>query len=140
MSLQAAIEQALPALRAEAESRMTSRVTVRRLTGDKTQDADGFDVPEWEDVHTDLPFRCDSGGSSDGGSRSVTIGGVTFENATGVGHFPAATTDLADDDLLEVTSGEWAGDVFRIVAAVRYDQKTARRLPIVEAKRPKEWA
>jgi hypothetical protein len=56
-----------------------------------------------------------------------------------VGHLPASTTNLADGDLIEVTSGEWAGDVFRIVAAIRYDQKTARRLPIVEEPRPTEW-
>jgi hypothetical protein len=80
------------------------------------------------------------GGTSDGGSRGVNIGGVTFEDATGVGHVPATTTDLLDDDLVDVHTGEWAGDVFRIVAAVRYDQKTARRVPIVEDVRPEEWA
>lgn len=125
--------------RAMAESRMTSRCAVMRLTGDTTTDADGFEVREWAAVHADLPFRSDGGSSSDGGSRGVTIGGVTFEQATGVGHFPADTADLSDGDLIEVTSGEWTGDVFRIVAAIRYDQKTARRLPIVEESRPEEW-
>lgn len=119
---------------------MTSRVAIMRKTGDTTTDANGYEVDEWATVHADLPFRSDSGGTSDGGSRGVTIGGVTFEDATGTGHMPATTTDLADDDLIEVTSGEWAGDVFRIVAAVRYDQKTARRVPIVEEVRPEEWA
>lgn len=119
---------------------MTSRVRVMRLTGDMTEDEYGYEVPEWEAVHVDLPFRSDTGGTSDGGSRGVSVGGVTFEDATGVGHVPATTTDLADDDLIEVTSGEWEGDVYRIVAAVRYDQKTARRMPIVEDVRPEEWA
>lgn len=112
-----------------------------RKTGDTTTDANGYEVPEWATVHADLPFRSDSGGTSDGGSRGVSVGGVTFEDATGVGHVPATTTDLADNDLIEVTSGEWAGDVWRVVAATgRFDSKTARRVPIVEDVRPEEWA
>lgn len=138
MTLQAAISDELPFLRAEAEARMTSRVTVRRKTGGTTI-VNGLEVPAWATVHADLPFRSGGGTSGDGGSRGVTIGGVTFEEATAVGHVPATTVDLADNDLIEVTSGEWAGDVFRIVAAIRYDQKTARRVPIVEAQRPEEW-
>lgn len=109
-----------------------------RKTGDTTE-VNGFEVPVWAAVHVDLPFRSDGGGSSDGGSRSVTVGGVTFEDATGIGHMPATTADLEDDDLLDVFAGEWAGDVYRVVAAVRYDQKTARRVPIVEQARPEEW-
>lgn len=135
------VDYALTAGRSAAESRMTSRVTIRRKTGATAQDeTSGEEVPIWDDVHTDLPFRSDGGSSSDGGSRTVTIGGVTFEDATGVGHVPATTDDIEDGDLIDVTSGEWAGDVFRIVAAIRYDQKTARRLPIVEEPRPAEWA
>jgi hypothetical protein len=118
---------------------MTSRVAVMRKTGDTT-DVGGYEVTEWAAVHVDLPFRSDSGGSSGGSSRGVTIGGVTFEDATGIGHTPATTADLENDDLIEVVSGEWAGDVYRVVAAVRYDQKTARRVPIVEEPRPEEWA
>ena len=124
--------------RAAAEGRMKSRAVVMRRTG-TTTDADGFEVPEWAAVHTGVPFRSDGGSSSNGGSRGVTIGGVTFEDATGVGHFPVTTVDLEDDDLVDVTMGEWAGDVWRIVKAIRYDQKTARRVPIVETARPSEW-
>jgi hypothetical protein len=134
------VDSAVHAGRRAAESRMTSRATVRRKTGEMTQDeSTGYEVPVWDTVYTNLPFRSSAGSSSDGGSRAVTIGGVTFERATGVGHFPAVTADLTDDDLIDVTEGEWAGDVFRIVAAIRYDQKTARRLPIVEESRPEEW-
>jgi hypothetical protein len=118
---------------------MQSRVTVIRKTGDTTTDADGYEVPEYEAVHVALPFRTGAGSSGDGGSRGVTIGGVTFEDATAIGHMPATTEDLQDNDLIIVESGEWEGDVFRIVAAVRYDQKTARRLPIVEDVQPPGW-
>lgn len=114
---------------------MSSRVTIRRRSSRTTQnETTGEESAVWDVVYTDLPFRSDGSGS-----RTVTIGEVTFEDATGVGHLPASTTNLADGDLIEVTSGEWAGDVFRIVAAIRYDQKTARRLPIVEETRPTEW-
>lgn len=118
---------------------MVSRVAVMRKTGNFTT-VNGLEVPEWATVYPDLPFRSGGGSTGDGGSRGVTIGGVTFEQATGVGHMPATTDDLDDNDLIEVTSGEWAGDVFRVVAAIRYDQKTARRVPIVEEQRPAEWA
>lgn len=133
-------EVALAAGRAAAELGMTSRAVTMRKTGDTTEGANGYEVPEWAAVHTDLPFRSDGNSSGDGGSRGVEIGGVTFEDATGVGKIPALTTDIEDDDYVLVTSGEWAGDVFRIVAAVHYDQKTARRVPIVEEVRPEEWA
>lgn len=133
------LDAALPELRAYAESRMTSQVVVMRKTGAKVY-VNGYQVPEWAAVHIDLPFRSSGGSSGDGGSRGVTIGGVTFEEATGIGSVPATTVDLRDNDLLEVTAGKWAGDVYRIVAAIRYDQKTARRLPIVETARPEEWS
>lgn len=124
--------------RRAAESRMTSRATVRRKTGVTTQDpGTGREVPVWETVHTGLSFRLGSGSSSDGGSRGVTVGGVVFEEATAVGHFPADTTNLQDGDFLDV-AGEWAG-VWRVVAAIAYNQKTARRIPIVEDQRPSEW-
>lgn len=118
---------------------MTSRVTVRRKLDTTTTNDAGYEVPDWLVVHADLPFRTGAGSSGDGGSRGVTIGGVTFEDATAVGHFPATTADLRDDDFIDVVSGEWVGSVFRIVAAIAYDQKTARRLPIVEESRPEEW-
>lgn len=134
MSLQAAIEAELPRLRAEATARMTSRANVRRATGDTTQ-VDGYDVPEWATIHAAIPFRFVGGES-----RKVTIGGVDFQEATGRGDFPWDTTDLADGDLVEITVGEWAGTVLRIVEAVKGDQRTARRVPVQETVRPGEWA
>jgi len=112
---------------------MTSRASVRRKTGGTTI-VDGFEVDEWASPYVDLPFRLVAGDS-----QSVTVGGVTFEQATARGDFPASTTDLRDDDFIEVTAGEWAGSVFRIVEAIKGDQRTARRVPVVEGQRPEEW-
>lgn len=139
VTVQAAITDELPFLRAEAESRMTARVAVMRKTGDTTI-VDGLEVPEWATVYADLPFRLAGSSTGDGGTRSVTVGGVEFQEATGVGNLPADTTDLADDDLIEVASGEWAGTVLRVVEASKKDQATARRFPVVEVQRPEEWA
>lgn len=127
----------LAEFRALAESRMTSRVVVMRRAADPEL-VDDLEVDVWAAVHIDLPFRLDTGAS--GGSRTVTIGGVEYQQATAVGHMPAGTVDLADDDLLEITAGEWAGTVVRIVEAVKGDQKTARRVPVVEETRPTEWS
>ena len=112
---------------------MTSRVSIRRSTGGATL-VDGYEVPEWATAQTDVPFRL-QGGST----KTVTVGGVDFQEATAVGHLPAGT-QLADGDLLDITAGEWAGSVFRVVEAVKGDQQTARRVPVVEAPRPEEWA
>lgn len=135
MTLNAAIEATLPRLRAEAQARMTSRVTVRRKTGHMVQnESTGREVPEWEAVHADLPFRL-----VPKGQRVVEIGGVEFSEATARGDVPFDTDDLQDDDHLDITAGEWAGTALRLIEAVKGDQRTARRLPVVEVPRPAEW-
>ena len=133
-------EAARVAGRARALSRMESTAGVMRKTG-TTTDGDGFEVDEWATVGT-LPVRIDLGGSNDGGSRGITVAGLMFEEATGVGHVPYDADDrlsdtLAANDLLDVT-GETSG-VWRVVAPLAYDQKTARRMPIAEVPRPEEW-
>jgi hypothetical protein len=133
-----AIAQELPYLRAEAEARMTSRVTIHRQSGRTQQnETTGRETPVWDVIATDVPFRS-SGSAAAGGSAGVTVGGVTYEQATAVGHLPAGT-DLSDDDLLEVAAGEWVGQVWRVVKAVALDQRTARRFPLAEEQRPEEW-
>lgn len=127
------VASTLLSARATALERMTSRVTVHR-GGATTTDADGFETPGWAPVYTDLPFRL-VGGSS----HRVEVGGVVFAQATSRGDMPADTTDLADGDLIEVTEGEWAGAVYRIVEAIKGDQRSARRVPLAEVERPKEW-
>lgn len=120
--------------------RLTAEVTIRRRTGRTTQnESTGERIPIWDVVDTHVPFRLSGSGSSDGGSHKVDIGGVTYEQATAVGHLPAEFADLADNDFLEVTSGEWEGSVFSVVAAIVADQRTARRVPIAEERRPEEW-
>jgi len=119
---------------------MTSRCRVLRRSGRSPQnESSGEQSPEWIVVHADLPFRLGTGSSADGGSRAVTIDGISFEEATGVGHLPATTSDLRDGDYIDVTSGEWAAFVCSVIEATRADQKTARRVPIREESRPDEW-
>lgn len=125
--------------RARAEQRMQSRVTVHRKGPTKPDPVTGFHRPTWTTPHVGLPFRLDSPGTNDGGSRAVDIGGVEVEGATAMGHVPWDTVDLQDDDLFEITDGECAGDVYRLVKATRTQQKTARRLPLVDAKNGREW-
>ena len=69
MSLQAAIDGALPELRREAEARMTSTCTVRRITTRTTQnESTGEEVPVWDVVYTGR-FRL---GTSTGNSPTRT--------------------------------------------------------------------
>lgn len=135
MSLQASIEATLPRLRAEAEARMTSRCSVMRKTGGTTT-VGGFKVDEWAAVHVDLPVRI---GSSER-SRRVDVVGVDYDTPLRVASFPRATEDLRDADLIEITSGDTAGQVFRLIETEPADQQTARRINVVGVARPEEWS
>lgn len=122
---------------------MLSRAAVLRKTGFTEQDeTTGLEVPTWATVYAGIPFRLDHGGTSGGpgGSSSTSPGDVEVEISTAQGHFPHNTTNLADGDLIEITSGEWVDSVWRIVKATTADQKTARRVPIESAQRPTEWS
>lgn len=124
-----------------AESRMLSRVTIRRRTGRMAQnEGNGTEYPVWETVATAVPFRL--GGSSSGSatSRNVDVVGVEVQRALRTGHLPASQADLADDDYLDITAGENAGLVLRVVEAEWQDQATARRVPVIAEDRPEEWA
>ncbi len=140
MTLQPAIDGALPFLRGEALARMTSRVTIRRKTGSTTwNQALGTETPEWLTVGADVPFRL--GGVPRGASttRTVTVAGTEVEVPVRYGNLPHDWADLADGDYLEVTAGENAAMVYLLVEASWQDQSTARRVPIVGVDRPEEW-
>jgi hypothetical protein len=126
-------------MRAMAEDRMTSRAAIMRKTGGTTT-VDGLEVPELATVYADTPFRL--GGAQRGGSgtQTVTVGGVSTQVALRVGNLPADTSDLHDNDFIEITAGENVGVVLRIVEAAWQDLATARRVPLVAEQRPQEWA
>lgn len=120
---------------------MTSRCKVRRATGRTTQDeGTGEEVPVWDLLYSNLPFRMSGVPSAATPTRLISIGGAEFQQALRTAHVPADVTDLADGDLIEVTSGDNAGRVLRIVEATWQDQATARRMPVVEVDRPAEWS
>lgn len=118
----------------------SGRATVRRKSGSTT--VDGMEVPTWTTVASGVPFRVSAGNASlstPGATRRQVVGNVETMLASRVGHFPASFTDLADNDLIEVTAGENTGLVLRVVEATWLDQSTARRVPVVEVQRPEEW-
>lgn len=121
---------------------MTSRVKVRRRTAFTTQDeSTGLEVPVWDVTYPSLPFRLGGAQTSlvSTHSHTVSLGGVDIQFAARLGHMPAGTDNLADDDLIEVISGENTGGVYRIVESAWQDQATARRVPVIEEVRPAEW-
>lgn len=138
MGLEHDVAWVLPELRAVAESRMVSRCTVK-VAGDSVPDADGYDVPGWSTLYTDLPVRVAGSERGGSGSRRSTVGGVEVDLAVRVAHFPADTTGLVDGAVVEVTSGEFTG-FLRIVEASWQDQATARRVPVVETSEPAGWS
>ena len=117
---------------------MTSRATVHRTTGRMVQDeSNGLEVREWATTYTG-PFRLGGANAGSSGARTEAIGGVEVQTALRTGHFPAGT-DLADGDVVEVTAGENAGTVWRVVEGDWADQQTARRVPLTAEARPEEW-
>lgn len=125
----------LAELRADAQTRMASTTTIRRRASRGVQDeGTGLEATGWVTVATGQPFRLKAGRS-----RTVTIGGVTFEEATAEAHLPASVSDVTDGDMLEVTDGDWTGSVWRVVEAVKGDQAVVRRLPVLEVPRPADW-
>lgn len=141
MTLQADINAQLPFLRAQALSRMESVVTVYRDTGNVAQDEEtGSELPAWDDIYTDAPFRLGGADRGSAGVRTVDTPGGEVTLAVRTGHFPHTFADLRDGDLIDVTAGECAGLVLRIVEATWQDQATARRVQVVEIDRPEGWA
>lgn len=130
MSLNDAVQAELPFLRAEAEARMTSRATIRRLDG--YAEVNRMREPNWVTVATAVPVRLGAAASS-----TASIGTATTEAVRDNAHLPVGT-DLAAGDLLEVV-GEHGTSVWRVTAVSRPDQATALRVLVVSTPRPKEW-
>lgn len=119
---------------------MTSRATIRRTTGRTTQDeTTGLEVPIWDDIATNIPFRLGGANAGSSGTRTEDIGGVEVQTALRTGHIPAAVAGVREGDLVDVVTGENAGTVWRVVEGDWADQQTARRLPLVSTDRPEEW-
>lgn len=130
--------------RADAESRMGaendgSTVTIRRKTGQLVKDAIGFESPEWAVVATGVPMRLAGTAANSAPYKVETPARGVVNQAARVGHFPAAQANLADGDYVEVTAGENADTVWRLIEVTWQDQATARRLPMEQVNRPTEW-
>jgi hypothetical protein len=131
-------EAELEQFRAAAEARMLSRATVRRKTGATTIGANGFEVAGWSIAYTDRPCRIAGMARSQSPSRKLNVGGAEVQVSTRVAHLPHGTV-LRDGDLIEITTGELVGSVWRVVEADAADQQTARRVPVIATERPEEW-
>lgn len=126
--------------RADARDRMDSHGVVRRKTGKTAQnEATGVEQPVWAVEHADEPCRYVAGASQGAETRKVVVGGVEYQVATGRLDFRHDLDNLLDGDHVELTAGECAGTVLRVVEATKGDQRTARRVPVVEVPRPVEW-
>lgn len=125
----------LAEFRAEAIGEMTSQVTLWRL-GVTAAAGNGFVTDTWTKVATDVPFGFAGNTTT---STTQRTGDVATDAAVRTGKFPHDFEDLADHDLVEITCGESAGKVFKILDSTWKDRATARRVKIVEHPRPAEW-
>lgn len=115
------------------EALMWSRVTIHRQNPNRTeQDEDtGRELPAWDVVAEDVPAS-----RHPRGSRRVAVGGVSERRDTPEIDLPATQYDLADRDVIEITSGEWAGRFYSVVEAIEGDRQTVRRIPVEQVRRP----
>lgn len=115
---------------------MESRCAVMRKEGFEIN-AERLKVPTWAAVYVDLPTRVADPRSAS--SQTQNVAGAASEAAERIESFPWGTDDLADGDHVDVYEGELAGRVFKIEEATGADQKTARRVKVIEVPRPVEW-
>lgn len=138
--LQPAIAAALSMLRAEAEARMLSRATIRRKTDQKTTDADGFEVPVWEDVYVDLPCWVDWESTGRAGVN-VNVGAeVQVNRARRVIKAPHHATSARDNDVAKISGGACDGRFLQLTEVMFADQKKQQELPVIEIDEPEGWS
>lgn len=129
---------------------MPSRCVIRRRDGSRTTGSDGFEVEGWEVLYTDHPMRLRDVSTGTGGNAPRVAGrsqqGVEVNHARHIASlyaFDAVTgnrIDLADGDYIEITDGENVGVIIRVVESDWADTKTARRVPVEAAERPRGWS
>jgi len=125
--------------RAASAARMPSRAKVRRPAG-RVEASNGLKVTAWQVVYEDVPFELSGEHRGASSSRTLTLpGGLTVQVALRVGKFTTDTSDPADGDHIEITAGENAGLVLRIVEGDWQDNATTRRVPVFAVPRPTEW-
>jgi hypothetical protein len=142
------VESVLARGRRAAEAILPSTGTIRRHTGTRVTGPDGIEVDGWTVTYTDHPMRLRDVSTSRAGAAPRTTGraqqGVEVNHAR---HIVAlrpfddagVALDLADGDVIEVTSGENAGAILRIVESDWADDKTTRRVPVEATERPRGW-
>jgi hypothetical protein len=118
----------------------SSDVALKRKSGNVAQnETSGFEAQTWTLIGA-TPARLSAMGSKRGaGAKGLTPGGVLWEQADRTLHLPASWTDLVTGDVVEITAGESAGTFWRVLEATWHDQATARRVPVLQIDRPKDW-
>lgn len=129
------VHRVLTAGQRAAESRMgatnaASDAAVLRFIGLAPPDSEGYEAEEWATVHTG-PMRLAGAERGASTSRTITTPGGEVQLAVRIAHFPIGTPPFEDGDLIEITAGQNAGTLWRVVEGDRADQQTAYRVPVV---------
>ena len=125
----------LPSFHRDATERMgatnaASDAAVLRFIGLADPDSEGYEAEEWATVHTG-PMRLAGAERGASTSRTITTPGGEVQLAVRIAHFPIGTPPFEDGDLIEITAGQNAGTLWRVVEGDRADQQTAYRVPVV---------
>lgn len=143
MTLQAAINEELPFLRAEAEGVMQDTFVAYSPTGTHTTDDDGFDVPQYAPAGTTRgKIAGSSKQSRDTKAREVKIGGVDRPVVEGGLHIPISSAvpkageygagwEYVLTALGPITDPSLLNSRWLVVDAPAKSHATARRLDVV---------
>lgn len=132
------LADALDDLRAQALSRMESRVTIAAPTGRRVDAPHGGRVAEHTVVARGVPARLAATRGATG-TRRVPVGDVEVQLATRTLHLPHDVAEIPDGSVAHVDSGERAGTWWLVAEGDRADQQTATRLPVVATTKPEGW-
>lgn len=127
-----AISQALPDLRAQAESMMTEHCVIERPTGTQYDPASHRDESTWQPVYTG---RCHLQPVSAASAELTELVGQQINSLTHHGTVPLSVTDLQADDRLTITASDDPAQIGRrytLTAVQSGSHAVARRFTATE--------
>lgn len=128
--------------RAAASARRGSLCTIRRRGALGEQREDGVQPRLWLVIHEDEPVEVvGAAGARSGGSATRTLNTPSGDVEVPVRflRFRWDLPGLQDGDLVEITAGRTASEVFQFLEVTPADNQTALRIPVIAARRPDEW-
>jgi hypothetical protein len=117
---------------------MTSTCKVAHQDGPST--TGGLKRAGWTVDHAAAPVRIEGANTGSSPSRDLDLDGLSVTVPVRVARFAWDIDNLGTNSVFEVTSGDCAGEFFRVVEASPKDHASSRRVAVVGIDRPEGWS